>query len=279
MELIDTGRIQLGVERRGEGPPVILVGGTGMPPIAWEVSGLTAALADNGFDVIGYSSRGVAPSDAPSPQCTVADLAEDLMSLIDTLTLDRPPALVGYSLGSFTIEHLLSTCPNTFSAGVLIAGPGPTTPLLHSVVNCEAALIDRLGALPAEVMTMQTLLTALPPTALATADPLVDQWASMCAYQSDQWTSSDGEVAQARASHAWLRDEERMDRLQHIEVPVLAVAFEFDPLLGPAQAQSAVDLIPGAELCVIPEAGHGGVMTHAQHVVPRVVEFLVKHHS
>ncbi|MFC4604221.1 alpha/beta fold hydrolase [Rhodococcus kronopolitis] len=108
--------MQLGAERRGEGPPVILVGGTGMPPIAWEVSGLTAALAGNGFDVIGYASRGVVPSDAPSPQCTVADLAEDLMSLIDTLAFDQPPALVGYSLGSFTIEHLLSTCPNKFSA-------------------------------------------------------------------------------------------------------------------------------------------------------------------
>ncbi|WP_051637514.1 alpha/beta fold hydrolase [Rhodococcus sp. UNC363MFTsu5.1] len=279
MELIDTGRIQLGVDRRGEGPPVILVGGTGMPPIAWDVAGMTAALADGGFDVIAYASRGVAPSDAPSAHCTIADLAEDLTSLIDILDLDRPPALVGYSLGSFTIEHLLSTSPHQFSAGVLIAGPGPTTSLLHSVVNCEAALIDRLGTLPTEVMTMQTLLTALPPTALATADPLVDQWATMSAYQSAQWTSSDGEVAQARASHAWLRDEGRMDRLQHIDVPVLAVAFEFDPLVGPTQAQSAVDQIPGAELCVIPDAGHGGVMTHAQHVVPRVVEFLNKHHS
>lgn len=250
-----------------------------MPPIAWDVSGLTSALVDNGFDVIAYASRGVAPSDAPSPHCTIAELGEDLRCLIDTLGLDGPPALVGYSLGSFTIEHLLSTCPNQFSAGVLIAGPGPTTPLLHSVVNCEAALIDRLGMLPAEVMTMQTLLTALPPTALATADPLVEQWASMSAYQSDQWTSSDGEVAQARASHAWLRDKERMDRLQQIAVPVLAVAFEFDPLLGPTQAQSAVDQIQGAELCVVPGAGHGGVMTHAQHVVPRVVEFLVKHHN
>ncbi|MFC7449629.1 alpha/beta fold hydrolase [Rhodococcus daqingensis] len=277
--MIDTGRIRLGVDRRGEGPPVILVGGTGMPPIAWDVAGLTPALVDSGFEVIAYASRGVVPSDAPSPNSTVADLGEDLTSLVDTLSLDRPPALVGYSLGSFTIEHLLSTYPNHFSAGVLIAGPGPTTPLLHSVVNSEAALIDRLGILPAEVMTMQTLLTALPPTALATADPLVEQWASMSAYQSDQWTSSDGEVAQARASHAWLRDEERMDRLHRIAVPVLAVAFEFDPLLGPTQAQSAVDQIPGGELCVVPGAGHGGVMTHAQQVVPRVIDFLVKHHS
>lgn len=250
-----------------------------MPPIAWELSGLTSALVDNGFDVVAYASRGVAPSDAPSANCTVAELGEDLVSLIDTLELDQPPALVGYSLGSFTIEHLLSTRPDQFSAGVLIAGPGPTTPLLHSVVNCEAALIDRLGELPAEVMTMQTLLTALPPSALAAADQLVEQWATMSAFQSDQWTSSDGEVAQARASHRWLRDEERMDRLQKIVAPVLAIAFEFDPLLGPVQAQLAVDRIPGAELCVIPDAGHGGVMTHSPQVVPRVIEFLLKRHS
>ncbi len=152
--MLDTGRIRLGVDRRGEGPPVILTGRMGMPPIAWEVSGLTAALADSGFEVVTFAARGVVPSDAPSPECTVADLGEDLASLIDVLGLDRPPALVGYSPGSFTIEHLLSTCPSQFSAGVRIAGPGPTTPLLHSVVDSEAALIDRLGALPAEVLTL-----------------------------------------------------------------------------------------------------------------------------
>jgi pimeloyl-ACP methyl ester carboxylesterase len=224
--MIDTGRIRLGVDRRGDGPPVILVGGTGMPPIAWEVSGLSSALADSGFEVIAYSAPGVAPSDAPSPDCTIADLGEDLTSLIETLSRDRPPALVGYSPGSFTIEHPLSTCPSKFSAG----------------------------------------------------DPLVEQWATMTAFQSDQWTSNDGEVARARASHAWLRDEECMDRLERIVAPVLAVAFEFDPLLGPTRAQSAVDQIPGGELCVIADAGHGGVMTHAQHVVPRVVEFLIMYH-
>ncbi len=211
MDIVDTGRIRLGVELRGDGPAVIVVGGTGMPPVAWEVSGLTPALVDCGFEVIAYASRGVSPSDAPSAHCTVAELGDDLLSLVDALALPDPPALVGYSLGSFTVEHLLSAYPDRFAAGVLIAGPGPTTPLLDAVVNAEAALIDRLGCLPPEVMTMQTLLTALPPVALATADPLVGQWAEMAVYQSDQWTSNDGEVAQARASHAWLRDPDRMN--------------------------------------------------------------------
>ncbi|WP_137873925.1 alpha/beta hydrolase [Rhodococcus sp. Q] len=278
MQIVDTGRLGLGVVRRGEGPPVVLIGGTGMPPVAWEVAGLTQALVDGGFEVIAYASRGVAPSDTPSSRCTVADLADDLVSLIDTLRLDGPPALVGYSLGSFTAEHLLSFSPERCGAGVLIAGPGPTTPLLHSVVNSESALIDRLGSLPAEVMTMQTLLTALPPSALATADPLVEQWAGMCAFQADQWTSTDGEVAQARASHAWLRDDDRMERLHRIVAPVLAVAFEFDPLIGPTQAHAAVGRMPNAELHVVPGAGHGGVITHAEHLVPRVVEFLREHH-
>ncbi|MGO4201551.1 alpha/beta fold hydrolase [Rhodococcus sp. TAF43] len=277
MEMIDTGRIRLGVDRRGEGPPVVLIGGTGMPPVAWDVAGLTPALVDHGFDAIAYASRGVVPSEAPSASCTVEDLGDDLLALIATLHLDRPPALVGYSLGSFTAEHLLATQPELFAAAVLIAGPGPTTPLLHAVVNSESTLIDQLGALPADVMTMQTLLTALPPTALATASPMVEQWAAMSAYQSAQWTSSDGEVAQARASHAWLRDHGRMDRLPKIAVPVLAVAFEFDPLLGPTQARAAVEQMPLAELCVVPDAGHGGVMTHAHYVVPRVVEFLGTH--
>ncbi|WP_305091388.1 alpha/beta fold hydrolase [Prescottella sp. R16] len=278
MELVDTGHVRLGVERRGAGPPVVLIGGTGMPPIAWEVSGLTTALVDAGFDVVAYASRGVAPSDAPSPHCTVADLAADLTALVDALGIDRRPALIGYSLGSFTAEHLLSAHPDRFAAGVLIAGPGPTTPLLRAVVNSEATLIDRLGELPADVMAMQTLLTALSPGALAAADPLVEQWAEMTLHQGMVWTSNDGEVAQARASHTWLRDDTRMDRLAGIQAPVLAVAFEHDPLLGPVQARSAVDRIPNAELCVVPDAGHGGVMTHAEQVAPPIVEFLLRHH-
>lgn len=274
MELVELAGVTLGVERQGSGPPVLLLGGTGMPPAAWQMAGVCAALVDAGREVISYAARGVAPSSAPTPGYGVADLAGDTVDLIRTLGLAVPVDLVGYSLGSFTVEHLLVTRPDLVRRGVLIAGPGSTSTTLAAVVDCEAQLIAELGHLPAAAMKLQTLLTGLPPRALADAEPLAAEWAAMLDFQEGVWASPEGEVGQALASHAWLRDESRTARLTTASTPTLVVAFEFDPLLGPGTARPAVASMPTAELLVVPGAGHAGVMTHSEQVANAIVEFL-----
>jgi hypothetical protein len=50
--------VELAVQRSGEGPTVLLVGGLGMPSITWEICGLPRFLVDAGFQVIAYNRAG-----------------------------------------------------------------------------------------------------------------------------------------------------------------------------------------------------------------------------
>ncbi|MGW2582254.1 hypothetical protein ACWCYZ_13095 [Streptomyces virginiae] len=56
------GGVRIAYEQVSAGPPVLLAGGTGMPPVAWELSGVRGALVEAGFKMVTYAARGVTPS-------------------------------------------------------------------------------------------------------------------------------------------------------------------------------------------------------------------------
>jgi pimeloyl-ACP methyl ester carboxylesterase len=58
---------------------------------------------------------------------------------------------------------------------------------------------------------------------------------------------------------------------------VLLVAFEPDVILPPRSARAMAAIVPGAELVLIDDAGHGEVHTHAAETAKHVIEFLTRH--
>ncbi|CAN5323619.1 hypothetical protein BH20ACT3_BH20ACT3_00600 [soil metagenome] len=46
---------------------MVLLGGTVMPPLAWELAGIVGAPTDARLEVVTTAARGVAPSSAPPP--------------------------------------------------------------------------------------------------------------------------------------------------------------------------------------------------------------------
>lgn len=275
MESVVVGGVRIAYERTGQGRPVVLVGGTGMPPVAWELCGVREELARAGFEVITYAARGVAPSDAPPSPWSMADLAGDLAGLMDTLDLTGA-ALVGYSLGSFTVELLARTRPDLVGSVVLMAGAGPVTGVLDAMLDAEAELIARTGRLPAAFSRLQTLLTSLPPAVLRDDEQQVRAWLELLGAQEGIWTSPDGEVGQATAAEAWLRDPDRMAALVSVTVPVLVLCFEHDLYFPPRASKAAADALPRGEFTVIADAGHGGLLTHPKETGAALREFLTR---
>ena len=56
-------------------------------------------------------------------------------------------------------------------------------------------------------------------------------------------------------------------------MPLLAVAFEHDLLFPPSSTRQLTHAVAGAELAVVPGAGHGGTFTHAATVGEVLVKF------
>jgi pimeloyl-ACP methyl ester carboxylesterase len=273
VESVAIDGVRIAYERAGQGPAVLLLGGTGMPPITWQVCGLREAVTQAGFEVITYAARGVAPSDAPPAPYSVEQMAGDAAGLLEALGL-RDAVLVGYSLGSFAAEVLARTRPDLVRAAVLLAGAGPTSPLLSATLAMERELIAVTGRIPGAAAAFQTLFTGLP-QALLSDDDLVAQWTQMLGFQSQMWTSPDGEAGQAAAADAWQHNEDRMDALREITVPVLVAAFEHDPLFPPRTSRVAADMLPLGEFAEIPHAAHAGLMTHPVETRRVILEFLV----
>ncbi|SDM88259.1 alpha/beta hydrolase fold [Lentzea albidocapillata subsp. violacea] len=244
-----------------------------MPPIAWQACGLRDALTDAGYEVISYAARGVAPSDAPPPPYTIEQMAGDAAGLLDALDV-RDAALVGYSLGSFTVELLARTRPDLARCAVLVAGAGPVTPLLSAVLAMEAELITTVGHIPDTAAAFQTLMTGLAPTPLRDDEGLVSQWVQMLGYQRQMWTSKDGENGQSTAACSWLHDEHRMAALRNITIPVLVASFEHDVLFPPRTGRIAAEALPHGEFTVVRGAAHAGVMTHPGETIEAVIGFL-----
>ncbi len=272
---MEVNGITLGVERTGDGPAVLLLGGTGMPPIAWQMCGLVDALAAQRFQVVSYAARGVAPSAAPPGPYTIVQLAGDAAGILDALCLGEV-TVVGYSLGSFTAEWLVRTRPDLVSRMVLLAGAGPMSPLLSAVVQIEADLIGEYGRIPAAAAKLQTLLTGLPPTMLRDDPGTVSQWLGMLDMQEHVWASVDGENGQSAASYGWLHDPDRMPALKDITVPVLVASFEHDLYFPPHICRQAAELLPAGEFAVIGGAAHAGLMTHPEQTTRVIVDWLTR---
>jgi pimeloyl-ACP methyl ester carboxylesterase len=273
MERICAGSTNLAVDRFGSGPPVVLAGGTGMPAVVWEVCGFVEALVTAGYEVVTYSARGVAPSDAPRAPYTIEEMAYDLAGLIETLALG-PCSVIGYSLGGFQAELLARTRADLLRSVVLLASAGPLTDVLDAVIVAEGELLERLGSIPRSFLVLEGLTGSLPSELLRDEPDQVALWRELLAGQTDVWESPDGELGQWHAARAWTRNAGRMEALSGIEVPVLAVAFEQDLKFPPRGARLAVATMPRGEAVEIAGAAHGGLLTHTQATLEPVLSFL-----
>ncbi|MFF5007599.1 alpha/beta fold hydrolase [Streptomyces phaeochromogenes] len=269
------GGVRIAYERCGAGRPVALVGGTGMPPVAWELCGLRGALVDAGFEVVTYAARGVAPSDAPPAPYTVEALAADLAGLLDALQL-TDVTIIGYSLGSFTTELLARTRPDLVRAAVFLAGAGPMSAVLDAVLQTGTALVSATGHVPPAFTKLQTLLTSLPPEVLRDDEEQVRTWLELLDAQESLWASHEGAAGQFAACDRWARDGHRMSALADIHQPVLVAAFEHDLYFPARSGKAAVEALPRGEFVAIPGGAHAGLLTHPKETTEALLGFLAR---
>ena len=112
--------ISIDYSTAGDGPPVLLICGTGQPADLWFAQ--VADLAAAGHTVITFDNRGCGRSEAPPAPYLVADMAADTAALIEHLGLG-PCDIIGYSLGGYIAQELAMTRADLVRRLVLLAGP------------------------------------------------------------------------------------------------------------------------------------------------------------
>lgn len=114
--------VQVGADRRHAvdsntpGTPVILVAGVGNTAAVW---GDFFAHLSTAHRVIAVTRRGYGRSQVASPGTTIADLAGDLIGLLDALSLDRAH-FVGHSAAGSELAYLARAAPDRAKSMVFL---------------------------------------------------------------------------------------------------------------------------------------------------------------
>lgn len=229
MPVIEVNGIPTYYEKRGAGPPVVLLHGAAMVVEGWE-----AHLADlsTGFTVCAPERRGVGRTPDGNGPWSYRGMAEDTAAFMDALGI-REASVVGLSDGG-NIALILA-----------FMRPDLVTRLAVSGANSRPEGLGEFGS-EVESMTPATLLEAAPPQ--------VQDWLAI-----HRRVSPDGGAGLLasfeKMKRMWLDYEIPAAQLASIEAPTLVIAGDQDliPLSHTAEIWSA---IPGSQLCIVPGATH-----------------------
>ena len=255
---VTVGAAELGVEVRGDGPPILLVHGFPFDRTMWRHQ--LAALAR--WKRIAPDLRGAGTSSAAAAGdgASVTRYADDLVAILDALGVGAA-AVCGLSLGGYVTFELLRRHADRVSAVLLVdTKHEPDAPATKRERDELAALTERDGP---EALVSRLLPKLLAP---ATQSEVAEQVREM----ARRW-SVPGLVG---ALHA-LRDRpDSTETLRQIRVPTLVLAGGEDQISPPAGARAMAALIPNAHFHVVPAAGHLAPLEQPLATTRLIADFL-----
>jgi len=263
---VDLGGHPFFFERRGSGPPLLLIGGTGSdlrrPETRFE-----GPLARH-FEVLAYDQRGMGQSfkGAEDRAFTMADYADDAARLMEAQGWDAAH-VIGVSFGGMVAQELVLRHPRKVRRLILCCtapgGAGGSSYPYHSLPEMSAT---DLAALKVKISDTRH------DAAWARANPQV--YKMLCALAAaDPYANEPGHADGAARQIAARAGHDSWDRLPSISCPVLVAGGRHDGTAPPQVVTALANRIPGAQLRFF-EGGHLFMLEDAS-AYPAMAEFLI----
>jgi len=227
----------------GSGYPLILINGLASTMDMWNPPALKQI--SEHFRVIIFDHRGTGYSGSSDKQFSIPLLARDTAMLMDVLGITSAHVL-GLSLGASVAQELALSFPERVTRLVLVSGTcgGPESVTMQPAILKQ--LLDKSGTVLDVASRMFPLL--FPTSWLATHDPF-----SFCP-EIYETTSEEAVARQASAFFTWTGSFLRLDSIRS---PTLVLTGDEDLVIPPENSTIISGRIPGAQMVVIPGAGHG----------------------
>lgn len=241
MGTVDAGGHRIAYERRGEGPPLVLLHGYVGDRRMWRPQ--IDELSDQ-FTVVAWDAPGYGGSSDPPEEFPLSASADCLAAFIEALELGRPHVL-GLSAGGGLALELFSRHP-TLPLKLVLASAyaGWAGSLPAEVVEARLQQALRLADLDPDRLVEELIPTMFTDTAPA---KLVEEFAT-----SMREFHPVGLRANARAFAA----ADLRDVLPDVNVPTLLLYGDRDVRAPSNVARDLHRKIPGSKLVFIPGAGH-----------------------
>lgn len=259
MDQIEVRGHRIAYERKGEGPPLVLLHGYVGDSRTWrrQIDGLT-----DEFTVVAWDAPGFGRSSDPPETFSLPEYADCLAAFVDALGLGRTH-VVGLSFGGGLALELYRRHPTIAMTLVLASAyAGWAGSLPVDVVEQRLQQALRLADLPPD-----QLVHALIPTLFSESVPaeLVDEFAAIVA---------EFHPAGLRATARAFAEADLRDVLPRIDVPTLLLYGDKDVRAPLNVGQDLHTKIPGSRLVVMPGVGHVSNVEAAERFNTEVRAFL-----
>jgi pimeloyl-ACP methyl ester carboxylesterase len=240
VRLVRANGLEIGYERGGEGPPLVLVHGAAEDGRIWQPQ--LEALADE-FTVVAWDEPGAGRSSDVPTGFGLADYANCLAALIEALALG-PAHIAGLSWGGTVAMELYRHHPQLVASLILAdTYAGWKGSLPEEEVGARVAGVRRMLAATAGEFdpTLPGLFAGDPPAKFV---PLLTDIAATV------------RPASLAAQLFVMAEADQRDLLPRIAVPTLLIWGELDVRSPLSVAHQFEQAIPDAKLVVIPGTGH-----------------------
>ncbi len=257
MPSLDLNGLEIGYERAGRGPPLVLCHGAVSDARMWRPQ--LEGLAD-GLDVIAWDEPGACRSADPPADFGLADYADCLAGLIEALDLGAAH-IGGLSWGGVVAQEVYRRHPARVESLILLDTYAGWRGSL-SEAECE----QRLSFAAEQASAPPDEFAATLPGLFAPGAPLtvVDELASIMA---------DARPAGMLRTASAIAACDHRDLLPRIDVPTLLIWGAQDARSPLSVAEQFREAVPGASLVVIDGAGHMSNLEQPQRVNAAIREF------
>lgn len=255
-EFLTAGPVRIAYERRGDGPPLVLMHG------AEANRQMFAALAEllvPRFTVIAYDQRDCGDTEGPSQAATLADLADDAAALIRGLGYERAHVF-GSSYGGRVAQALALRHPQVL--GRLVLGSTWALPHTYEALN------------PQGTAAIAALRARLPDSAEELAgwffpEPFLQQRPELRRLFAGARPHSERGQRRTQAVASTLDADPA-----GITAPTLVLAGEQDRVVPARLTLQLADAIPHSRRLLLAGVGHVTVMQATQPVADAITDFL-----
>ncbi len=239
-----------------DGPVVLLANSLGSTLRMWDRQ--VGHLVEAGFRVVRYDHRGHGRSPVPPGPYTLDDLGEDVVALLDRLSVQRA-SVVGLSMGGMVAMWLGQHEPERVERLVLCCTSAAMRPASMWDERIQAVTVGGTQAV-ADGVTERWLT---PRTR--------EQQPDLARWLHDMVTAApaDGYAACCAA----IRDMHLLDGLASITAPTLVISGDADPATPPEHGHRIAEAIPGSRFEVVPDVAHLGNLEKPA----RFAELILRH--
>ena len=268
VHIAPVAKIRIAWYERGQGPPLVMLTGTGSTMADWDPALLRLLARDRRLILFDYPGLGLS---GPWQGDTFDSLADATAGLMDAISLPTADVL-GWSMGGFVAQRLAVGHPQRVSH-LILAGtnPGGSRAVLGTT---KAQAIDSEPD-PSDVDILHELY---PPDRQAEGRRFLRRL---------QRATRSGEIpddfhvpaattrTQVAAEDPWLRSNRNYRQLAGIAAPTLAAAGAGDPVVPPVNLRRIAAQIPRSELRVFP--GAHAFLFQERRSFTRVVDRFLSH--